>query len=177
MKVIGAIPKSFSVTERKRATNFAERHPATVPSLVDAFLNEDYRASQRIAVVLETLAKRRADLIQPHLKRLLSCLDKPGTGTALKRNIPRILQWTTIPDKLKAMTVNSCLKLLADPAELVAAKVFSMTVLANIARDGHAALANEIRAHIESQYQLSTPAFRSRAKKVLKTLDRLSLQH
>jgi len=173
--MIPGIPRTFSATERKRATTYVERNPASVAALVDAFLSDHYRVSQRIAAVLETLAKRNQMLILPHLKRLIVQLDKPETGTALKRNIPRILQWMQIPDNLQAKAVNACLALLADPAELVAAKVFSMTVLANIA-NGQPDLANEIRAHIESQFNLSTPAFRSRAKKVLKTLDRLSLR-
>jgi hypothetical protein len=175
MKMIAAVPRTFSAAERKRATDFALRNPASVPYLVETFLTEHYRTGQRVASVLETLAKRRPQLIEPHLRRFLIQLDKPTTGTALKRNIPRILQWMTIPANLQARTVNSCLRLLGDPAELVAAKVFSMTVLANIATE-QPDLANEIRAHIEAQYNLSTPAFRSRGKKVLKKLDRISLR-
>lgn len=171
MKSIAGVPKDFSLKEKKRAVGFVEKNPGSVNYLIDVFLTTHYRESQKLAGVLEAIGKRNPALIQPHLRKLILMLDSPKADTALKRNIPRILQWMQISVNLQGRAVNACFRLLSDPTELVAAKVFSMTVLANIARE-QPGLANEIRTQIELQYDLSTAAFRSRAKKVIKMLER-----
>jgi len=171
VKSIAGIPKDFSSNEKRRAIRSVLKNSVMIDDLVGTFLATEYRESQRVAGVLEAVAKRDQTLVQPHLKQLLIALESPNASTGLKRNIPRILQWMDIPPRLQGRAVNSCFRLLTDPAELVAAKVFAMTVLANIAHE-QPDLKNEIRQHIEAQYHLSTPAFRSRAKKVIKILDR-----
>jgi hypothetical protein len=171
VKPIQGIPKDFSAREKKRATRWIDKNPAMVGTLLNTFLATEYRESQRLARVLEAVAKRDQNLLQPHLKKLLMTLDSSKATTGLKRNIPRIIQWMHIPSKFQGRAVNTFFRLLADPSELVAAKVFSMTVLANIAQE-QPDLKNEIRQQIEAQYNLSTAAFRSRARKVIKMLDR-----
>jgi hypothetical protein len=170
MKMIAGVPKDFSLAQKTRSINAVSKNPRLLSPLVDVFLTAHYRISQRVAGVLEAVAKRDPSLLQPHLKRLLTTLEKRA-DTGLKRNIPRIIQWMHIPVSLQGRMVNVCFDLLADPAELVAPKVFCMTVLANIAKE-QPDLKGEIRAQIESQYNLSTPAFRSRAKRVLRMLER-----
>ena len=170
MKKIAGIPKDFSVVQKSRSIRAVTKDRSLITPLVDAFLTEHYRVSQRVAGVLEAVAKKDPSVLQPHLKRLLMTLEK-GADTGLKRNIPRIIQWMPVPVSLQGRMVNVCFDLLADPAELVAPKVFCMTILANIAKV-QPDLKGEVRALIESQYNLSTPAFRSRAKRVLKMLER-----
>jgi hypothetical protein len=170
MKKIAGVPKDFSAAQKRRAIRAVINDPRLISRLVDVFLTEHYRVSQRVAGVLEGITKMEPSLLQPHLKRLLTTLEK-GADTGLKRNIPRIVQWMPVPLSLQGRMVNACFELLADPAELVAPKVFCMTVLANIAKE-QPDLKGEIRVLIESQYNLSTPAFRSRAKRVLKMLER-----
>ncbi len=172
MKLIAAAPKDFSAAERKRAIRSVDKNPGQIDKLMKLFLTEHYWTSQRLAGVLEAVGRKNPALLQAYLKQLVARLEASGDAdTALKRNIPRILQWMPIPVRLQGRVVNVCFRLLSDPAELVAAKVFSMTVLANIAK-AQPDLKSEIRYQIESQYNLSTPAFRSRAKRVIKMLDR-----
>jgi hypothetical protein len=88
----------------------------------------------------------------------------------MTRNILRLLQVADIPVRFQGRAVNSAMRIMKDPEELVAAKVFGMTLLANIAAS-HPELKNEVRVVIESQYPYGTAAFRSRARKVLKSLE------
>src|SRR5687767_5269129 len=133
MKKIGFVPKDFTKAEKERCIRAARKNPAVIGELMSVFLTAQYRASQRVAGALEGIARKDPSMLQPHLRILLSTLESPAADTALKRNIPRILQWLPIPTKLQGRAVNVCFRLLGDPKELVAPKVFSMTVLANIA--------------------------------------------
>ena len=52
-----------------------------------------------------------------------------------------------------------------------AVKVFSLTILAGLAAD-YPDIRSELKLLIEEQWDTSTPAFRSRAKAALKTMER-----
>ena len=96
-------------------------------------------------------------------------LSKPGIHDAVKRNITRFLQFITIPKKFQGAVVDICLEYLANPKEAIAVRVFSMTVLTNMATE-NPELKNEIVPLIEDQLPFASAGFRSRAKRTLKQL-------
>jgi hypothetical protein len=67
---------------------------------------------------------------------------------------------------------NICFGYLSDPKEPIAVRVFSMTVLANMAKE-NPELKNEIIPIIEDQLPFGSAGFRSRGTKVLKILKSL----
>ncbi|MBC8173897.1 MAG: hypothetical protein H7X71_08330, partial [Chitinophagales bacterium] len=81
----------------------------------------------------------------------------------------RILQNIEIPKSLLGMAATICFELLADINEPVAIRCFSMTVLANIS-EKEPDIKNELRLLIEEQLPFGTAGFKSRARKVLKSI-------
>ena len=85
----------------------------------------------------------------------------------MKRNVVRILQFVDIPRGLQGIVANQCFEFLSSIDEPIAVRTFSMTVLAKIAKD-EPDLKKELELIVRQMLPYGTPAFRARAKKVLK---------
>ena len=79
------------------------------------------------------------------------------------------LQFIQIPDKLLGEIATVCFHYLSSPAETIAVRVFSMTVLGNIAQK-EPDLKNELELVIAQQVSHGSMGLCSRAKKVLMML-------
>lgn len=101
------------------------------------------------------------------LEPLLENLRKPGLHNGIKRNTMRILENIEIPTKLEGDVMNVCFGFLENPAEAIAVKACSLTVLGNLARN-YPEIIPEITLLIEDQSH-QTPALKSRAGKLLKS--------
>jgi hypothetical protein len=170
MKSVEGVPKDFSAAQKKKAVRYIGSNASRFMRVIEEFFKGPFRYTQLIAGPLEEAVKRHPELLRPYLKRFLIQLDQKGNHPAMTRNILRMLQHIDIPERFQGRAVNSAMRIMQDPEELVAAKVFAMTVLANIA-SRHPDLKNEVRAVIESQYPYSTAAFHSRARRMMKALD------
>jgi hypothetical protein len=109
-------------------------------------------------------------LITPYIKKMLQLLDKP-VHDAVKRNTVRVLQNFYIPKSLQGLAVKQCFRLV-EGNEPIAIKVFSITLLGNIAQE-HPELKHELKMLIETQIPYASKGFLSRATKVLKALDKI----
>lgn len=137
--------------------------------LMELFLGNDERISQRAAWVLSFCHQHQPDLFEKHDHILWENLRRP-VPVAVKRNTLRIFQYRKIPRDLQGLAADICFRTLADGKEAVANKVFAMTVLANITEE-EPELANELRINIEEQMPLASPGFISRGKKILRRLE------
>jgi hypothetical protein len=138
--------------------------------LIQLFLSDTYRISQRAAWPLSYCVEEYPELIKPHLAKVLKLLGKQGAPDAVKRNIVRFLQFIEIPKNHIGVVADTCFSLM-DPKEPIAVRVFSMSVLANITRH-EPDLKKELRIIIEDQLPFASAGFRARAKKVLKELEK-----
>ncbi|MEQ8924790.1 MAG: hypothetical protein RLO81_03190 [Fulvivirga sp.] len=136
--------------------------------LMNLFLGDHYRTSQRAAWVVSKCHDNNPELIKPYLKEMIKNLGK-GQHVAVKRNTLRILQDIEIPEPLWGITADVCFKVMESASEAIAVKVFGMTVLANICQHVPE-LKNELKLIIEDQMPYGSAGFQSRAKKVLKKL-------
>ncbi len=134
--------------------------------LVQLFLQDEYRVVQRAAWPLSRCAERYPALVQKYLPRIVRKLQQPGLHDGVKRNTVRMLQHIDIPLPLHGMVMNTCFDYLADPKEAVAIKAFSMTVLQKLAAQ-YPDIMPELKALVEDQLPHQTPAFKSRAKKLM----------
>ena len=138
--------------------------------LLQLFLQDEYRVVQRSAWVVRLIADKHPALIAPHLPAIVGRMEAEGVPVAVKRNVLGVLQQLSIPESLHGPVMNSCFAFLEDPLETVAVKSFSMTVLANLAKD-YPEIKNEIRLLVEDQLENNpTPGIRSKARKVLKEI-------
>ena len=138
--------------------------------LMDLFLRGEYRITQRAAWIVQHCADKHVELVIPYIDKMIDRMLEAGVHDAVKRNVVRILQDIDIPRRLAGKVATICFDWLASAKEPVAVKVFSMSVLANIAKQ-EPDLKNEIRILIEQQMPLGSAGFKSRGKKVLRQLN------
>ena len=137
--------------------------------LIQLFLENEYRVSQRAAMVLGHIHDTHPDLLQPFLTQIIKHLSKPDIHDAVKRNIVRILQNVEIPEEHYGEVADVCFTWLEDPNVAVAIRAFSMTVLWNVCKEVPE-LMPELKATIEDWIDYGSAGFKSRGKKVLKMI-------
>lgn len=135
--------------------------------LINIYLTGPYRITQRASRPLSYCVQHSPRLIGPHLNLIIDFMKKPGTPVAVRRNTMRLLQFINVPKRLQGKVIDTCFTFLTDRKETVAVKVFSMAVLAKLVK-GSPEMKNELKAIIEDQLPYASPAFRSRARKLLK---------
>jgi len=133
------------------------------------FLNSEYRINQRAAWPLSYCVIDKPGFISKHFSKLLKNLHKPGIHDSVKRNTVRLLQHIDIPKKFHGEIMDICFRYISSPDEAVAIKAFSLSILQNLC-EHYPEIKNEIRLAIEERWPYETAAFRSRARKFLKTL-------
>jgi len=82
----------------------------------------------------------------------------------------RPLQDVKIPEPFHGVVMNTCFEFISSPAEAVAVKAFSLTVLENLSRI-YPEILPELKLVIEERWEHETVAFRTRAKKIKLRLD------
>jgi hypothetical protein len=164
------ILKGHTKAQANKIINYVGNNPERFENLVEVFLAGPYRVTQRAGWPLSYCVENHPELIQPHLKKILDNLKKPGIHDAVKRNTVRLLQFVEIPKRYHGQATDICFGYLTNTKEPIAIRVFAMTVLANIARS-HPELKSELRIVIEDNLAYASPAFISRSRKVFKALD------
>lgn len=136
--------------------------------LMHLFLHDEYRIVQRSAWVVSIIAEQHPALLIPYMDIVMEKLTGPATPDAVKRNVVRLLQYVLIPEELHGKVMDLCFGFLADPAEAIAVRCFSMTVLANLAQT-YPEIKQELQTVIEECLEQHPSAgFIARAKKTMK---------
>ena len=89
-----------------------------------------------------------------------------------KANVTRTLQYIEIPRKHLGKVVTVCFNELTNPESPIAVRVFSMYVLAKIAKH-EPGIINELRVTIEQLFPHAGAGLRACRKKVLKQIDKM----
>lgn len=161
--------EEHSQQQYSRAADFVGNDPKRFAELVDIFLAGPYRITQRASWPISVCVEREPKLIKPHLTRIIKELERTNVHDAVRRNIVRLLQFVTIPKAAQGRTIDNCFALLKDHKQPIAVRVFSMTVLANLARE-IPELKNELIPYIEDELPFGSAGFISRGKKILNAL-------
>lgn len=135
-------------------------------ALIKLFFAGEYRITQRAAWPLSYCVRLHPELIRPYFKPLLDNLTKKGIHVSVTRNTLRLLQDVTIPKKFHGRVMSLCFDFVQSPDTPIAVRAFSLTVLQQLAAD-YPDIKAELRLVIEEQWAHATPAFRSRARKIL----------
>lgn len=139
--------------------------------LFSLFLTGGYRVTQTASWPLIYCLKNHPHLMHANYKQLLLHLKKPGLHDSVKRNAVRLLQFVEIPRAYQGEIMNVCFQYLEDPAEAVAIKAFSLTVLSNLAKQ-YPEIIPEITILVKDQLPHQTAAFKVRAKAFLKKVEK-----
>jgi len=163
------ILKEHSKNQCDKVVAYVGNNSSRFSELVNLCLQGPYRLTQRAAWPLSCCIEKNPKLIEPHLKQVLNYALKPGVHDAVKRNVVRLLQFVNIPKRLQGLTAKICFQFFTDKKEPIAVRVFSMTVLSNLAKK-LPELKNELIPLIEDQMPYGSAGFISRGRKVLKEL-------
>lgn len=169
MDLTKTLLKEHSKAQMTKIVDYVGKNDTRFKVLVEVYFAGPYRVTQRAAWPLSYCVEHHPGLVKPYLKRLLDFLDKPGIHNAVKRNTLRLLQYVDLPKRLHGRVADLCFQYLQSKGEPVAVKAFSLTVLQRIV-EVQPELGTELKIIIEDQLPYASPAFRSRAMKVLKVI-------
>ncbi len=161
--------KEHTKENKDRIVQWIGRSQKRFDELFTLFLTDEYRVVQRASWALSYAVDEYPTFIQPHFKVVIKNLHKKGIPDAVKRNTLRFLQDIDIPEAFQGEMMTLCFDYITDPKEKAAVKAFSLTVLENMLAH-YPEIGQEIKTIIDTQWDQETPAFHSRARKLLKKL-------
>ena len=167
MKLRETILKEHSKANCRRIVKWVGDDQKKFDELFKLFMNDEYRVVQRAAWPMSYCVEDHPGFIKKHFAKLLKALEKPGVHDSVKRNGIRLMQYADIPEKFHGQVMDICFRYISSPAEAVAIKAFSLTVLQKLA-DLYPEIINEIKLIIDERWNYETAAFKTRAKKLLK---------
>jgi hypothetical protein len=163
------ILKEHSKTHALTIANYACESKNNFKELMKCFLDEEYRLAQRAAWSVSWAAKQKPGMIYPHIKDLVSVLNKKNVHDAVIRNSVRVLQEIEIPEKYQGEVMDACFQFLEKTSTPVAIKAFALTTLFNLSKE-YPEIKSELKLIINDRLDHETAAFKSRAKKILPKL-------
>jgi len=166
MNIRAALLEVRSKAQAEKIVDYVGSDPDKFAELMRLFLGDSYRITQRAGWPLSDCVKKHPELITPYFGKLLRQIDRDDVHVAVRRNVVRMLQFVEIPKRYRGRIFDACYDLVADPAQPVAVRCFSMSVAANIAKD-NPELMNELRLVVMEHPQVITAGLRSRMRRVL----------
>lgn len=171
MDIKAALLQEHSKTQSLKIADYIGNSQERYDRLMELFLMEEYRVTQRAAWALQFATEAHPHLLDFHLRPVIENLQKP-VHDAVKRNTLRFLQFVDLPEDLLGLAADICFAFLDDPKEAIAIRVFAMTVCYNICLK-EPELGNELRLIIEDHLPHGSAGFKSRGKKILKALKKV----
>jgi hypothetical protein len=172
MKLKEEILKEHSKAQCTKIVKWVGSSQQRFDGLFSLFLNDEYRVVQRAAWPVCYCVDEHPALINKHWKELMQYLKKTNLHDAVKRNSLRLMQDIELPEKHHGEIMDRCFTYMESPKESLAVKVFSMSVLGNLAKH-YPEIKAELKLIIEDQLPHQSAGFKSRAKKILKQLEQL----
>lgn len=166
LNIIQEIRKGHSRELAIKISEYASASSDRFHELMDCFLSNEYRIAQRAAWAVSIVATKHPSLIQPYIKVLVAQIGRKDVHNAVVRNSLRILQDVEIAEEFHGDVLNACFSFIEDPKILAAVKAFSLTILQNMSKY-YPEIKAELKLIIEERWETETPAFKSRATKIL----------
>ncbi len=171
MELNKAILAEHSKPQAVRIARYVGKDQDRFKILMELFFKEEYRIAQRAAWPVGICVEEHPELIKPYLRKLVNNLKKP-VHDAVKRNTVRIFEKIEIPEKFMGEIADLCFGYVSTPSETIAVRAYAITVLFNLTKK-QPELKYELKIVLEDQLPYASAAFLSRAKKVLKALDKI----
>jgi hypothetical protein len=169
MDLLKLLRTEHSKKQTDRIVNYIGDDKDRFALLMKLFLQGEYRITQRAAWPLSYCVRHHPELIGPYFTPLLDNLARQDIHVAVIRNTVRLLQDVTIPKRYHGRVMSLCFDFVQAPETPIAVKAFSLSILSNLSAD-YPEIRGELRLIIDDQWEHATPAFRSRAKKILKSM-------
>lgn len=141
--------------------------------LIKIFLGKDEGQARRAAWPLSYIAQDHPKLVRKWFPKLLDNLKRTGLHPAIYRNTFRFLQVIEIPEKYSASVLDIAYKYVLDASNAAAVRAFALTTAWNIV-SVYPELASELRLVAEQVITEDSKAMKSRGKRTLRNLERLT---
>lgn len=132
--------------------------------LMRIFLGEDFREAQLAAWAVSISGELHPQWLRPYIGKMLDNLERPVHPAVIRATV-RTFQFTEIPKRYQARVIDQCFTYLSDLSVPIAIRVFSLTVLGNLAVH-YPELKQELRVVLETQLPFTPPAIKSRLKQI-----------
>ena len=163
------LEKANSATSVTKIAAWVGKNPARFAEMVDAIAKATPRAQIRAAWPMSYCVENHPTLITPHFGKVVALLVSPATHPSTTRSIIRALQFVKVPKVYQGKVADRCFTLLADHTVAPAIRIFSMTVLENLALQNKD-LRRELCLILEDQLPYGSTGFINRGRKILKRL-------
>ncbi len=163
------LQNGYSKEQADEVVNWVGDNQKHFDELLKVFLShQDHRIVQRAAWPLSYAAVNQPQLIRKHYKKIIQQLDAPGQPAAVRRNILRIFdQLSEIPEDYHGVLMDRCFEYIADPDETIAAQAYALGILERLTKL-YPEILPELKTVVEVRLPNAAPAFKSRARKILK---------
>ncbi len=155
--------KEHSKTHALKIANYACASQSNFKKLMQCFLDDEYRLAQRAAWSVNWAARKKPEMIVPHIKELVSVLHKKNVHNSVVRNSVRVLQDIDIPEAFHGEVMDACFQFLENPSTPVAIKAFSLTILFNLSRR-YPEIKPKLKLIIEDCQNQETPGIQNQSK-------------
>ena len=169
MDIREALLEEHSKSQCRKIVDYVGNDKKRFRLLMEAFLSNEYRITQRAGWPLSEIAVTHPSMIGPYFAQLVKLLKQPDVHNAVLRNITRVFQVVSIPKKYHGEVMTLCFEFIGNPQTPIAVKAFSLTILENFLPE-YPDIGPEMKLIIEERFADETPAFKSRAKKILRRL-------
>ena len=171
MNIKESLLSGHSKARTMKIVNYVGDDKKRFRELITAFLEGEYRLTQRAAWPLSYCGTAHPKWILSYTQKLLNKLREPNIHNAVKRNILRVWQNCDLHEKYAGEIYDVCNGYLHSLEEPIAIRVFAMSVMANLCKK-FPELSPELKMMVEDMIPFGGPAIRSRGKKVLKELEK-----
>lgn len=167
--------KRQSLSRCKSIVRYIGKDETLFGELVKLFFKGEYRLTQRAAWPMSYCIRSYPELAKPYFKKFIDQLSDRQAHPAARRNIVRLLQFVDIPKRFHGALMDICFRFVSSPEEAIAVKAFSLHILEQMGSTYPEIMA-ELKTIIEARWEYETPAFRSRARKILKKTEGVKLK-
>ncbi|MGE0561593.1 MAG: hypothetical protein AB7O47_07240 [Flavobacteriales bacterium] len=143
--------------------------PDRINELIELFLSEDVRISQRAAWPISYIAEKKPNIIEKNLKKLFLKFEQKNVHDACIRNTFRCFQYINIPVEMEGIVLTKAFEYLNNPLSTVAVKVFCMGAIEKLIKK-YPEIKNEFKTSIKTQLNEGSTGFKNRGNKILKRL-------
>jgi len=164
--------RDFSKPQMIFLANKIGANQESFDELIDLFLHDDIKVTQRAAWLLSHCVDQHPWLIEKHIEAIILNLEK-DVNDAVKRNTLRVLQFMEIPEESMGILAEHCFNYLNSGKEPIAIKAYSMTILFNIVKV-FPELKEELQMSIEDQLPFGSAGVKNRGNKILKALQKIN---
>jgi hypothetical protein len=165
-----ALSKSFAKDNVLEIADYVGNSAIRFKALVEIYRSGPYRITQRAVHVISLCVEKHPNLVAPHLRAIVAMLDADHVPVAIQRNTMRLLQYCEIPRRFHGTLIDRCFGYVKDRSTPIAVRAFSMTVLHRLI-EKEPDLRKELRIILEDELPYASPAFVSRARKILQKTD------